>query len=43
MRMYHESLQEFLPGTRVYIDTSKDGSLEKLLPVESFYAEEEKK
>jgi membrane protease subunit HflK len=43
IRMYHEALQEFLPGTRVYIDTSKDGSLEKLLPVESFYAEEEKK
>ncbi|MBO4868623.1 MAG: FtsH protease activity modulator HflK, partial [Clostridia bacterium] len=43
MRMYHEALQEFLPGTRVYIDTSKDGSLEKLLPVESFYTEEEKK
>ena len=43
LRMYHEALQEFLPGTKVYIDTSRDGSVEKLLPVESFYGEEEQK
>ena len=39
LRMYHEALQEFLPGTKVYIDTSKDNGTEKLLPIESFYGE----
>ncbi len=39
IRMYHEALQEFLPGTKVYIDTSGDGSMQKLLPVESFEKE----
>ena len=40
--MYHEALQEFLPGTKVYIDTS-DGSTQKLIPIESFTKEEENK
>ena len=40
IRMYHEALQEFLPGTKVYIDTSTDGSTQKLIPVESFTKEE---
>ena len=43
LRMYHEALQEFLPGTKVYIDTSKDGGTEKLLPIESFYDKEAEK
>ena len=42
IRMYHEALQEFLPGTKVYIDTS-DGSTQKLIPIESFTKEEENK
>ncbi len=42
IRMYHEALQEFLPGTKVYIDTS-DGSTQKLIPIESFTGEEENK
>jgi len=40
IRMYHEALQEFLPGTKVYIDASGDGSIQKLIPVESFTGEE---
>ena len=40
LRMYHEALQEFLPGTKVYIDTSDSGSTQKLIPVESFTGEE---
>ena len=43
LRMYHEALQEFLPGTKVYIDTSKDNGTEKLLPIESFYGEGDEK
>ena len=43
IRMYNEALQEFLPGTKVYIDTSEDGSMQKLLPVDTFTAEEEQK
>lgn len=42
IRMYHEALQEFLPGTKVYIDTS-NGSTQKLIPIESFTGEEENK
>ncbi len=40
IRMYHEALQEFLPGTKVYIDASEDGSIQKLLPVDSFTEQE---
>ena len=43
LRMYHEALQEFLPGTNVYIDTSKESGTEKLLPIESFYGEGDEK
>ena len=41
IRMYHEALQAFLPGTKVYIDASADGSMQKLLPVDTFTGEEE--
>ena len=40
IRMYHEALQEFLPGTKVYIDASGDGSTQKLLPVDTFTEKE---
>jgi membrane protease subunit HflK len=40
IRMYHEALQEFLPTTKVYIDASEDGSMQKLLPVDSFTEQE---
>lgn len=43
IRMYHEALQEFLPGTKVYIDASEDGSMQKLLPVDTFTEKEENK
>lgn len=43
VRMYHEALQEFLPGTKIYIDTSTDGSVQKLLPIETFLKEEGEK
>ena len=43
IRMYHEALQQFLPGTKVYIDASGDGSMQKLLPVDTFTGEEEQK
>ena len=34
-RMYYEAISEILPGVRLYIDSSADGSVEKLLPLES--------
>ena len=40
IRMYNEALQEFLPTTKVYIDASEDGSMQKLLPVDSFTEQE---
>lgn len=43
IRMYNEALQEFLPGTKVYIDASEGGSTQKLLPVDTFTGEEAQK
>jgi len=34
-RVYWETLEKILPGVRVYLDTG-DGSIQKLLPLESF-------
>ena len=35
-RMYYEAIQEILPGVKVYIDTSGSGSVDMMLPLESF-------
>lgn len=35
-RMFFEMIEKVLPGAKVYIDTSDDSSVQKLLPVESF-------
>ena len=35
-RMYYEAIQEILPGVKVYIDTSSAGSVDMMLPLESF-------
>ena len=35
-RMYYEAIQEILPGVKVYIDTSSTGSVDMMLPLESF-------
>ena len=35
-RMYYETIQKVLPGVKVYIDTSGDGNVEMVLPLESF-------
>ena len=35
-RMYYEAIQEILPGVKVYIDTSGAGSVDMMLPLESF-------
>ena len=35
-RMYYEAIQEILPGGKVYIDTSGSGSVDMMLPLESF-------
>lgn len=35
LRMYYEMIEEALPGVKLYIDTSNDGTA-KLLPLESF-------
>ena len=35
-RMYFEAIQEILPGVKVYIDTSGAGSVDMMLPLESF-------
>ena len=34
-RMYLETIEEILPGVRVYVDSS-EGGVQKLLPLESF-------
>ncbi len=39
-RMFYEALEKVLPEAKVYIDTSEDGSTQKLLPIESFVTEE---
>ncbi len=39
-RMFYEALEKVLPEAKVYIDTSEDGSTQKLLPIESFVKEE---
>ena len=39
VRMYYEALTEALPGVKLYINTSQDGSAEMLLPLESFVNE----
>ena len=35
-RMYYEAIQDILPGVKVYIDTSSAGSVDMMLPLESF-------
>ncbi|MGN0478428.1 MAG: FtsH protease activity modulator HflK [Hominenteromicrobium sp.] len=35
-RMYYEAISEALPDVKVYIDASGDGSVSKVLPLESF-------
>ena len=35
-RMYYEAIQEILPGVKVYIDTSNTGSVDMMIPLESF-------
>ena len=35
-RMYYETIQEILPGVKVYIDTSGSGNIDMMLPLESF-------
>lgn len=35
-RMYYEAIIKMLPGVKLYIDTSASGSLDMLLPLESF-------
>ena len=40
IRRSYEALEKVLPEAKVYIDTSEDGSTQKLLPIESFVKEE---
>ena len=35
-RMYYEAISEALPDVKVYIDTSGEGGVNKVLPLESF-------
>ena len=35
-RMYYEAIQQILPGVKVYIDTTGSGSIDMMLPLESF-------
>ncbi len=35
-RMFFEMVEEVLPDAKVYVDTSTDSSMQKLLPIESF-------
>ena len=35
-RMYYEPIQQILPGVKVYINTSGDGDLQMMLPLEEF-------
>ena len=35
-RMYYEAMEQVLPGVKVYIDTTGDGGVQKILPLESF-------
>ncbi|MHC1694645.1 MAG: FtsH protease activity modulator HflK [Eubacteriales bacterium] len=35
-RMYYEAIDGILPGVKVFINTSKDGSTEMLLPLDTF-------
>ena len=35
-RMYYEAISEILPGVKVYIDTTGGGSIDMMLPLESF-------
>jgi membrane protease subunit HflK len=35
-RMYYEAIQQILPGVKVYIDTTGGGSIDMMLPLESF-------
>ena len=35
-RMYYEAIQEILPGITVYIDTTGEGDINKVLPMGSF-------
>ena len=35
-RMYYEAIQQILPGVKVYINTSGDGDLQMMLPLEDF-------
>ena len=40
-RMYYEAIQEILPGVKLYINTmGGEGSLDMMLPLESFVQEE---
>ncbi len=39
IRMYYEAISEVLPGVRLYIDTSEEGGVQKLLPLESLVTE----
>ena len=34
--MYYEAIQQILPGVKVYIDTTGGGSIDMMLPLESF-------
>ena len=35
-RMYYEAIQEILPGVKLFINTSGEGNVELMLPLESF-------
>lgn len=35
-RMYYEAISEALPDVKVYIDTSGENGVQKVLPLESF-------
>ena len=35
-RMYYEAIQKILPGVKVYIDTTGGGSIDMMLPLDSF-------
>lgn len=39
VRMYYEALTEALPGVKLYINTTENGSTDMLLPLESFVSE----
>ncbi len=36
IRMYYEAIQQILPGIRVYIDTTGQGNVDMILPLDSF-------